>query len=203
MSNLWDRPPDSAIPLRSIDKNPEPIFAALGRAVSNWEGVQAAVTEVYFSILDHQEEELDQKALDEFGRILRVPNRAKALRDRTDDFFKQGTEIEEGFEAMFRSALSSLLKAYEGWTQRRNDLAHGYVTEWEAPDYSDDNQPIVTFFGLLPSHARTRKWFMYEPEYNYIAQEIEALADAFLQLDNELAELARKMNEVRVSESTD
>jgi hypothetical protein len=96
--------------------------------------VQAAVTEVFFSILDHQEDELDQKALDEFGQILRVPNRAKALRGRADQFLAQATEIEEGFEAMFRSALSSLLKAYEGWTQRRNDLAHGYVTEREAPD---------------------------------------------------------------------
>jgi hypothetical protein len=44
---------------------------------------------------------------------------------------------------------------------------------------------------------------MYEPEYNYIAQEIEAFADAFLQLDKELAGLARKMSEVRVPESTD
>lgn len=202
MSNSWDRPPDSAIPLRSIDKDPKPIFAALGRAVSNWEGVQAAVTEVYLSILDQQNDELDQKALDEFGQILRVPNRAKELRNRTDEFFRQGTELEEGFEATFRSALSSLLKAYEGWTQRRNDLAHGYVTEWDAPDYSDGNQPIVTFYGLLPSHARTRKWFMYEPEYNYIAREIEAFADAFSQLDNELADLARKMNEVRGSRST-
>ena len=199
MSNLWDRPPNSAIPLRSIDRKPEPIFKALGRAVSNWEGVQAAVTEVYFSILDHQGEELGQKALDEFGRILRVPNRAKAIRDRTDKFFENAKDVEEGFEATFRTTLKSLLKAYEGWTQRRNDLAHGYITEWQAPDYSDDNHPIVTFFGLLPSHARTRKWFMYEPEYNYIAEEIEAFADAFLRLDDEFAELAREMNKVRGS----
>ncbi len=54
-------------------------------------------------------------------------------------------------------------------------------------------QPLVTVYALLPSHVRTDRWFHGEPEWNYLAEEIEEFARQFAYLDDALEELARAL----------
>jgi hypothetical protein len=65
-----------------------------------------------------------------------------------------------------------------------------YVTEARSPDYSDPEQPIITVYALCPSHARLAKWPHSEPEYNYVASDLEAFAESFRRLDDQFESLA-------------
>ena len=53
---------------------------------------------------------------------------------------------------------------------------------------------MITVHSLLPSHARSKKWFVGEPEYNYVASEIEEFAREFRDLDERLEALASKFD---------
>jgi hypothetical protein len=89
------------------------------------------------------------------------------------------------------------MDAYRGWAERRNDLAHGYVTKAQGPDYSKEDQPTVTTYSLCPSHARSPKWPHSEPEYNYVASEIAAFATAFEVLDRRIEAAATRVSELK------
>jgi len=93
--------------------------------------------------------------------------------------------------------IEAVLASYRGLAERRNDLAHGYVTEFRAPDYEDEDQKIVTFFLLMPSQARTNKWFNAQPEFNYVASEIDDFARRFQQLDEQIEAIALRLEQLK------
>lgn len=98
---------------------------------------------------------------------------------------------------ILRDKLPQLMAAYRGWAERRNDLAHGYVTRSEGPNYEHEDQPIITTYALCPSHARFPKWLNSEPEYNYIASEIANFANAFRVLDEQIEAVAERIEALR------
>ncbi len=190
-SNPWDRPPGSKAPCRPGDRTDTPLFTALGRAVSSWEGVQAATANVYCSFLDSCGPEFEAR-VGAFGEVSKVHQRAKQLTQIAEEFLlREAVPIAQAND--IRIELRGLMAAYRGWAERRNDLAHGYVTSAESPDYTDDHQPLITTHSLLPSHARTQKWVFAQPEFNYAASEIETFARAFQELDDTLELLASKI----------
>jgi hypothetical protein len=98
--------------------------------------------------------------------------------------------------ARIKKKLKSALSSYVEWAVRRNELAHGCVTSAQCPDYRLSEQPIVTVYALLPSHARTDRWYHAEPEWNYLAAEIREFAHGFSHLDDVLEALARQVAEL-------
>ena len=196
----WDRPSYSAIPNRFGDREPEAIYAALGRAVSAWEGVSAATAALFRALLEEaKRSELDAGEVDAFGDVTKVHERAKRLRARWERFFDADFGAAGDEAAVLLRELPELMTAYRGWAERRNDLAHGYVTEAAAPDYERDDQPIVAHYALCPSHARTGKWPRVEPEYNYVAGEIATFAEAFRALDERIEGAAERVETLRSS----
>ncbi|QGG91521.1 hypothetical protein GH983_14005 [Agrobacterium sp. MA01] len=99
-----------------------------------------------------------------------------------------------------RKRIVSTTTRYIGWAARRNELAHGYVTQTQSPDYSQPSQRIVTAYALLPSHARSNLWFDAEPEWNYLASDINEFARQFQNLDESFQDLAgsveRQLNDI-------
>jgi hypothetical protein len=198
MDDPWKRPPHSTTPNRQGDPASNPIFCALGKAVSAWEGVGAAMNAIYYAILDDdQRDELDSVDLNAFGDLRNVHKRAKNLHDRWRLFSKSLSTVETPEVGAIDAELTSALAAVRGWAERRNDLAHGYVSETEAPDYTKDEQPLTKQFALCPSFARPSKWPHAEPEYNYLAKEIEAFARAFRMLDERLERIAAHVEGLR------
>ena len=196
-SRPWDRPPYSAIPNRTGDLVSDPIYVALGKAVSAWEGVNAATAAMHYAMLDGDRSDLDNEAVKAFGSVSNVHERAKQLKERWERFFAADFGASRDEAAAIKAKLPELMHAYRGWAERRNDLAHGYVTEAHSPDYTDPDQPIVANYALCPSHARTEKWPHVEPEYNYIASEIEAFADEFAKLDQWIEAVAERIENLR------
>lgn len=174
----WDRPEGSRVPNRQGDRVDTPIYTALGKAVSAWEGVNAAIASLFHALHAGDEQEVEA-----FGDVLKVHERAKALRKECAIFLDADFGDRRDQAARLKKSMKQVTGAYCEWAARRNELAHGYVTEARSPDYSDTEQPIITVYALLPSHARLGSWSHAEPEFNYLAAEIEVFARRFQELD--------------------
>ncbi|SLN46099.1 hypothetical protein [Roseisalinus antarcticus] len=194
----WARPEFSAIPNRPGDREAEPLYAALGHAVSDWEGVNAVTAALHRALLlDDDRDSFESAEIEAFGGLNNVHRRAKELSDLSKGFFGAafGDQQDEANEIC--KEIASLLAAYRGWAERRNDLAHGYVTRADGPDYYQEDQPIVATYALCPSHARIPKWPFGEPDYNYVAEDISSFAAAFRALDIEIEAMANRIENLR------
>lgn len=188
--DAWLRPRHSLIPNRPGDRVSEPLFLALGKAVSAWEGVQAATSNLYFAMRIGSGEAERDLGFQVFGGVRLVHKRRKELNEQSLRFLTQDFGEKSERVADFRSTLQDTLAAYVGWAERRNDIAHGYVTEMQGPDYEDTELRIITTYALCPSHTRIARWPHGEPVYNYVATNLESFADGFRQLDDQFESLA-------------
>jgi hypothetical protein len=179
----WHRPEGSKMPNRQGDRDETPIYTALGKAVSAWEGVNAAISQLFyaFNLSDRVEA---------FGGLHKVHDRAKELRQEIDRFLDADFGEKHDEAAKLKKSMKKALGAYVEWASRRNELAHGYVTQASSPDYKDENQPVITVYALLPSHARLERWRNAEPEFNYLASEIDMFAYRFRELDSRIERIA-------------
>jgi hypothetical protein len=193
----WDPPLGSRIRNRTGDRVPEPIYTALGRALSAWEGVNAALNSLFYALHQIDEEDERERVSQAFAGQPKVHDRAQILRIHGNNFLAANFGSNRDAAGKLKRALRMALGKYVGWAARRNELAHGYVTESLSPDYSREDQPIITCYALLPSHAREHRWFHAEPEYNYLAEEIEEFGKRFVYLDNEFEKLANQVVELQ------
>jgi hypothetical protein len=195
----WDRPSGSFERNRPGDRSDGPIYTALGRALSAWEGVNAAVNSLAHALHRHLPEREFELAINTPDTLLKTHERAAFIRAAGVSFLSGNFGDQHPAAAKLKKALSKEMGAYTEWVARRNELAHGYVTEAVSPDYDDPDQPITTFYALLPSHARADRWFNAEPEWNYLAGEIETLAKRFKELDDRIELLAGKVVELQLA----
>lgn len=184
------------MPNRQGDREDTPIYTALGKAVSAWEGVNAAVASLFHALRAGNEQEVEA-----FGGVFKVHDRANALREECGRFLDAEFGDRRDQVARLKKSMRQVAGAYCEWAARRNELAHGYVTEARCPDYGDDEQSIITVYALLPSHARLSRWSHAEPEFNYLAAEIEMFARRFQELDARIEALVAVVTELRTVRS--
>ena len=182
----WTRP--SGGPARHGDKSARPIYEAIGRAVSNWEGAEVAALILFAALTT------DEKDIANFSRTFSIRDRAIQLRRAASSLpFSEGNNKEV---ANLKVEIEALVDAYEGWSERRNDVAHGCVTPMWSPDYANPECPTVRTFSVCPSHANKKKWFAGDPIYNLNASEIRAFARAFVVLDKQFEQMAKRVRAV-------
>jgi hypothetical protein len=201
MAETWDRPLGSGIPNKPGDSDPNTLFLALGKAVSAWEGVQVAVSSLYTSLVTVSHLESEEEARSAINSSQLVHIRAQRLLLAANDAAEYLFDVEQHEKKKFILRVEKLAQRYRGWAERRNDIAHGYVTEASHPDYSLEDQPIITTFSLCPSHARQTspfskdsRWHYGESDYNYRAEDLDRFTDAFARLDKDIEELATKLS---------
>jgi hypothetical protein len=86
----WDPPTLSRIPNRQGDRKKGPLYCALGQAISNWEGVAAAIGSVLFAMLDERARiEPFSLTEEDFGNTRKIHERMKQLKDRWIAFCKK------------------------------------------------------------------------------------------------------------------
>jgi hypothetical protein len=194
MGNAWDIP--YAEKFKVGDPSEDAIFVAVGKALSRWEGVVADLTSV-FAVLTATDEPWNYNpAVRAFGTVQGAAAKSEMIQQGAEALF-------HNFERQLcvncdsiRNELRGLLRECGGWGARRNDIAHGYVTESRAPDYTKDEQPIVSTFLLCPSHSASRKWPMdWEPAYKYRAAEIEKFGASFDELADRLRVFSRELED--------
>lgn len=192
MSNSWDRP-DTGSPFKAGDLEPDKIYLAVGRALSKWERLEAAMVQLYASVTGIEDYYLDAPAIRAFGMITSPSTRADMISQAANTLFhylgfQAGIEPSDGDtmegEAI-ETELRSILSNYRGWMARRNDVAHGYVDTRELPDATQESSPPVTSSLLLPSDGSAAKWCIIvgEPAYAYVSADIEKFGVAFEALE--------------------
>lgn len=191
MPNAWDI--GSSPHVKIGDEHAEKLFTEVGRALSKWEGLEAANGVLFAVLTSGPFAWQHQPALRAFGTVTGTMPRSdmilKASEALFENFNAHGADVSVTTE--FQLQIKLAMKNYMGWASRRNDIAHGCVTENQTNDYREDDAPLKTFYLLCPSHTNSRKWHLTaEPVYQYRADEILGFGNAFEELETVTNSLA-------------
>jgi hypothetical protein len=205
MPNPWDIPVSA--PLRPGNQTPDDIYLAVGRALTKWEGLEAEMSALFAVVTSSTEQRYYVPATQAYGAINGTAARAEMIAKAAEAFFLELRALVDDDElrtdlSTFEAELKEILAAYRGWAARRNDIAHGYVTESQHPDYAADRPsaggpPVMaTTYSLCPSHGNSRKWHLItvQPQYHYIATEIDQFADAFDNLGHRVSDFSARLD---------
>lgn len=170
MPNPWDAPP---FPKRG-NKTERALFESIGRALTAWENIEAFLASLFAAL---QGKDLtNREAHNEYGIEANFQGRLRALREAGDAYFvKRPNQALEG-------EFFSLLKEIEGWSARRNDVAHGLVC---AMHLARDRSRTLLSGGplewcLVPPEFREAKYLdRNTPAHILTSREINAFAAAF------------------------
>ena len=168
-SQPWDAPP---FPQHGDDDH-DTLFASIGRALTAWEDLKSFLAHLYSGI--SEKSLYDQKSIYVYGTFPNVRVKVSEFRSSATRYFIKypNQEIE--------ATLCWILQNFEGWSQRRNDVAHGVV---RSIDIAKD--PQVSILGasvswcLVPPHFKEEKhFFPNSPARILTSIEINQFADAF------------------------
>jgi hypothetical protein len=178
MPNSWDIPPRPS----HGETNENFLFAAIGRALTEWEHVEAACAELFAIFVSVSRKAVYQApAIRAYGTVISFPGRCEMLRSAASAFFRGRPKKASRFSKQFDSLINECL----GFSARRNEIAHGRVSIVYQTRRRKTKQ--LGYF-LLPSFYNPRKYkidqlMMYEytsKEVLYFAQEFTKL---YLKLD--------------------
>lgn len=183
MPSIWDRPytPD----FRGGDETKQEIYVAVGTALTAWEELEGEVANLFAHLTGSADQFHLGPAIRAFGAVSGAKMRAQMLDLASTAFFQNLTLFDEKNEAVMTAlgAVAEAIKSYRGWSDRRNDVAHGAVREADDPDPESETQSGPVTYLLYPSESNTRKWpTLGEPAYNFNAREIFKFVDGFIDL---------------------
>jgi hypothetical protein len=165
MPSPWDKP--TSAPNRRGDTDANALYRSVGRALSAWEFMEAHLGSVYAALTLAPSERYFAPAMRAFGTVTNTFSRAEMITHAAEAFFFLEYSRAKDECDVLHTELKEILKHYRGWAARRNDIAHGCVTESGHPDYTRDDQLIITTYTLCPSHGHSKKWMLHmEPMYN-------------------------------------
>jgi hypothetical protein len=197
MSKAWDIPPSPELKIGDAAENV--IYESVGRALSKWEGLVADLTSI-FAVLTSQDEPWQYNpAVRAFGAVQGAAAKSEMVQQAAEALF-HNFEMQLNVDCdEYRAGLKLLLRDYNGWSARRNDVAHGYVTERRMRDSTKDDTPVISTYLLCPSHSASRKWPVgWEPAYQYRADEIDKFGVSFDELAERVRSFARQLEHWRL-----
>jgi hypothetical protein len=180
MPKPWDRPP---LVLEG-DKNPFDTYQAVGRLLSQWEGVEIQLGYIYTSAVGRHG---DWWALLEYGEGSAFRGRFLILQEAISNLFiKFPNQEVEG-------KVDCFLKKVSNFAQRRHDVAHGIVRDRSWAPWRLPPDPVdTTGHFLLPSHYKGRAYDSTAlPIYAYTARSMETLRHQLGMLETEAMGMAQ------------
>ena len=183
MSNLWDVPP---LPTRGDDDD-DWTYAGIGRVTSQWEAIEFELSRLYSIFVGKPDEEMQGYGQ---GRIF--IDRAKILEETAQKYFvMQPNQDLEG-------QLCSLMQRVRGFSDRRNEVAHGIVFQLQHLAFFRKNMDTSVRgkiqFGLIPPYHTLRK---HGPDgfplYAYTSTHLLKLEEVMRWLELDLASYRRQL----------
>ena len=113
-ATFWDRPPPREIGEPSAD----PIYLAVGRALSYWERAEQGFATLFQTLIESQ----SAAAARAYGSITNSAGRRQALRSAAEVTF-----AEKDITHLDREEFKDLMTHFEKASSRRDDIAHGIV----------------------------------------------------------------------------
>ena len=147
MTNPWDRP---TLPT-SADLSIDDVYSGVGHVTSQWEGIEVQLCRMYsFFVLKPD----DRMVMHDYGDQKIFMMRFEVLKQKAESFFctKPSQEIEAKFD--------DLAKALDGYSARRNEVAHGIAMPAQIYKFFTDAAgtlaPHTNYYGLFPPHYKWR-----------------------------------------------
>jgi hypothetical protein len=167
-NNPWDRPPPVIV--GDVDNNIT--YAAVGRALSNWEAFEGYMSLIFSVIVGAGHDSL--AASRAYGSVVSFNGRHEMLVAAAEAYFSNYTD------ANLQISLAAILKEAKLASPRRNEIAHGIVQPISG------GHPSITY-ALVPAYYATNKRNLdRSPKYAYSSVEIMSFGHKF----NGLAEPA-------------
>jgi hypothetical protein len=178
MANPWDVAPAP----NEGDKSEDVTFAAVGRALSNWEYFEGYFSMVFSYLVGAGAESL--AAIRAYGTVMASSTRQQMVQSAAEVYFRRNPSTD------LENKLRELLKLAEKFTGRRNEIAHGIVQ----PYFFDKGEKGLEQRGfvLYPAYYATRRRkFAGDPiehgdvitlTYVYSSIEIDAFGAEFREL---------------------
>ena len=194
MPNDWDIPPQKHIKLGH--DSPDPIYLAVGKALTAWEGLEADLGYLFAVFSAGNDHAHSLPAIRAFGAVNGTGTRKDMINFASAAFFAERSDRAQCEN--FQAELKTLMTSYTGWSARRNDIAHGYVTENRMPDPFKVDLTMITSYLLCPSHGASRKWPLnWEPNYQFKAEDIDVFARGFEKLADGVRDFAGRVERWR------
>jgi hypothetical protein len=176
--NLWDVPP---LPDHG-DDDQTVLFAAVGKALSQWEYLEAYLGLIYGLFVGNTKPA--SPAMRAYGSIVGFNARQEMAKEASSAFFRLYFSISKDQIDLYRH----ITKAAKDYSPRRNDIAHGIVQPYVNP------KRIPSGYALIPSRHATKKYAFLDdptqldvtsPKYAYTSIEIDMFARHFGGIANE------------------
>jgi hypothetical protein len=105
------------------DRDENVLYAAVGRALSQWETVESACARIYAFLIGTPTDELTiSPALHSFGIVNSFPTRCEMISTAGKAYFHLHPEV-----ANYEKQINEALSEAKGFSNRRNEIAHGVV----------------------------------------------------------------------------
>jgi hypothetical protein len=162
----WDLP----TPLNNGDDTAEPLFTAVGRALSNWEHVENQLANLFVVLVGAKvTRDMPAPAARAYGTILSFQSRLAMLEAAARAFFLSHPKIGEE-----QKLWSDLSKQLDGFSSRRNDIAHGSV------EARSRNHAWVLLDAGAIRFEKVPHWGA--PAYRLTAEQVSSFAKQFAEL---------------------
>jgi hypothetical protein len=171
MPDPWHPPP---FPKRG-NRSSRALYEAIGRALSTWEELETMLAHLYAALCGRSQ--FDTKANHAYGEELNFRNRLTELEHAGCRYFvKRPNQTQEG-------ELAWVIRYVRGYSQRRNDVAHGVVRVLRMvldPRQGLLSVSLPTEWCLVPPHFREAKFVSPDtPAHILTSREINRFAAAF------------------------
>jgi hypothetical protein len=183
MPDPWDRPP---FPKRG-NRSDRVLYEAIGRALATWEELETMLAHLYAALCGHSA--YDTKANHAYGAPLNFRTRLAKLERAGVDYFTKHPH------PTLEAELGWVIQNAAGWSQRRNDVAHGVMRFLHMA--LDPQAGLLTGRGppqccLVPPHFDEAKFVSRDtPAHILTSREINAFAAAFWPIIRRAFALAR------------
>ena len=121
MSNPWDIPPHPS----NGDFDESALFASIGRALTEWEQVEAACAELFAVLVSvSQRSAQHAPAIRAYGTVISFKARCEMLKAAATAYFHHRRKKKVRFEKQLKTLIDECLS----FSARRNEIAHGQVS---------------------------------------------------------------------------
>ena len=183
-SNPWDIPP----PPSHGDFDEEVLFAAIGRALTEWEKVETACAELFAVFVSvSQKSNHTAPAIRAYGTVTSYQGRCEMIKAAAAAYFHNRKKK----AAEFTKPLNEIIVACLGFSGRRNEIAHGQVS---VVYYSRNGNSKQIGHYLLPSFYNPKKYQIeLAVTYEYTSQELIFFRQEFTKLHLKIDAFRRQL----------
>jgi hypothetical protein len=170
------------------DPDENPLFNAIGRALTAWETVEVECARLFaVFVLARQKRTYHAPAVRAYGSIVGTQSRSKMLQLAAESYFASRPAKRISFE----KRCTDLIGEYIQYASRRNEIAHGLVRRIFLQ--KGRRRPTIGIY-LIPSFYNPRKFKKEDFAYRYVSGDVIHYRQEFDKLQLRLEALVKELS---------